>query len=153
MRRPHRCGGEDAQLGALHGAERAIGAAQHGQGTGLQRRNGQRRDLDCPAVGRGKRGGEVGRTARVEDGGSPGLPDRCARDHRAAVVRALQHEPAVGRDQLDCLLGDALEQAALVELVGEPGRRRQQAIERVGLCAQLLPQRPLRLDVALRSLA
>ncbi len=66
---------------------------------------------------------------------------------------ALEHEPAVGRDELDRLLGDALEQAALVELVREPGRGCQQTVERIGLRAQLLPQRALGLDVALGPLA
>ena len=51
------------------------------------------------------------------------------------------------------LLGDALEQAALVELVREPGRGCQQAVERIGLRAQLLAQRALGLDVALGPLA
>jgi hypothetical protein len=76
-------------------------------------------------------------------------PGRHAWPSGAAVVRALEHETAVGRDELHGLLGDALEQAALVELVGEPGRGGQQAIEGVGLCAQLLAQRALGLDVPL----
>ena len=57
---------EDAQLRALDGAEGAVGAAQHGQGAGLQRRNGQGRDLDGAAVGRGERGGEVGGAGGIE---------------------------------------------------------------------------------------
>ena len=152
VRGAHRCGGEHAQLRSLDGAEGRIGAAQHGQSAALQGGDGQRSDLDGAAVGVGEGRGEIGGADGVECGRTPGLPERCARDDGAAVVRAFEHEPAVGRHELQRLLGDALEQTALVELVGEPGRGRQQAVERIGLRAQLLAQRALGLDVALGPL-
>ena len=67
-------------------------------------------------------------------------------------VRSM-HEPALRGDELQRLLRDALEQPALVELVGEPGRGGEQVIERIGLSAELLAQRALALDGALGCLA
>jgi len=153
VRCAHRRGCEHAQLCALDGAEGALGAAQHRQRAGLEGRHGQRGDLDGSAVGRGERRRQVGGAGRIERGRAPGLAERRARDDGAAVVRALEYETALGRDQLDCLLGDALEQATLVELVCEAGGCGEQAIERVGLGAHLLAQCTLGLDVALGLLA
>ena len=153
VRGAHGGGGEDAQLRALDGAEGVVGGAQDGESAGLQRRHRERRDLDRAAVGRRELRGQIGGAHRVERGGPPGLPERSARDDGAAVAGALEHETAVGRDERERLLGDALQQPALVELVGEAGGGGEQPVERVGLGAQLLAQRALRLDVALGGLA
>ncbi len=149
VRRAHRSRREHAQLGALDGAERPVERAQHGERAVLERRHRQRRDLDGAAVGCRELGCEIRDVARAQRGRAPGLADRRARDDAAAAADALEHEAAVGRDEIETLLGDALEQAALVELVGEPGRRGEQPVEGVGLRAQLLAQRALGLDVAL----
>ena len=87
VRRAHRGGGEHAQLRSLDGAEGRVGAAQHGQSAALQGGDGQRSDLDGAAVGVGERRGEIRGADGVERGRPPGLPERCARDDGAAVVR------------------------------------------------------------------
>ena len=149
VRGAHGGGGEHAQLRALDGAEGVVAGAQDGERAGLERRHGQRRDLDRTAVGRGELGGEIGGAPGLERRGAPGLAERGARDDGAAVAGAFEHEAAFGRDERERFLGDALEQAALVELVREPGRGGEQVVERVGLGAELLAQGALGLDVAL----